>query len=84
MHLLRTFADQAVIAIENAQLFHEVQARTRDLTQVLQHTPATAEVLQGSSADGRRRSSSWSRPGELRQALPARRLGHGRQSDFAR
>ena len=45
IQLVRTFADQALIAIENVRLFDEVQAKTNDLTESLQQQTAVSDVL---------------------------------------
>ena len=59
--LVATFADQAVIAIENMRLLSELRQRTTDLSKALDQQRATSEVLQGISSS----------PGELEPVFQA-------------
>ena len=61
VQLLNTFADQALVAIENVRLFETEQQRTRELSEALEQQTATSEVLKVISSS----------PGELTPVFEA-------------
>ena len=79
IELVTTFADQAVIAIENVRLFDEVQARTRELQETLEYQTAASDVLNVIPRSPSIFSRCW-----RRFADTAQRLCHAEQAYIMR
>ena len=73
IELLKTFADQAVIAIENVRLFRELQAKNAELTETLEQQTATADILKAISG-----SPTDTQPVFQAIAKTCQRLLHGK------
>jgi GAF domain len=71
--LLKTFADQAVIAIENARQFREQEASNRDLREALERQTAVGQILQAISSSPLISNRRWRPSREAPSAYAARR-----------